>query len=76
VQRVYAEAGVSVTSGMLAVGGSTFADHTSWVADPNSRWHRKLVTEADQREWVIIQDVGYLPHTHALTTGPLSPFTS
>lgn len=61
VQQVYADAGDAATASRLAAGGLNLADHASRAADTGSAWHTKLVTEADDREWVVLQDQSQVP---------------
>ena len=58
---VFVAAGDDVHTGRLAAGGLKLSDHAARAADPSSDWYRKLVTEADEREWVVLQDQSQTP---------------
>ena len=61
VARVFESAEMSATTGRLAAGGLRLSDHLSRASDPASPWFEKLVTEAAQREWVVLQDQSQIP---------------
>ena len=61
VAEVFASAEMSATTGRLAAGGLRLSDHLARASDPASPWFEKLVTEAAQREWVVLQDQSQIP---------------
>ena len=61
VAQVFESAEMSATTGRLAAGGLRLSDHLSRASDPASPWFEKLVTEAAQREWVVLQDQSQIP---------------
>jgi hypothetical protein len=61
VAAVFAAAGEDVHTGRVASGGLTLAAHAARAADPSSDWYTKLVTEAADREWVVLQDQSQTP---------------
>lgn len=61
VAAVFAAAGEEVQTARVAAGGLTLSDHASRAADSSSAWHTKLVTEAADREWVVLQDQSQTP---------------
>lgn len=61
VAAVYEAAGSSATAAKVASGGLTLASHADRAADESSDWHTKLVTEAADREWVVLQDQSQVP---------------
>ena len=69
IAAVYEAAGSSATTAKVASGGLTLASHAERAADEGSAWHTKLVTEAADREWVVLQDqsqVPGFPHTESM----------
>ena len=61
VQAVFEAAGRVADTQKVSSGGLTLADHASRAADPSSAWYRTLVTEADDRQWVVLQDQSQVP---------------
>ncbi len=61
VADVFAAAGEEVNTNRVAAGGLTLAVHAERAADPSSDWYTKLVTEASEREWVVLQDQSQTP---------------
>jgi len=61
VAEVFASAGTTVETGRLTAGGLNLSNHASYAADESSEWYTRLVTEADQREWVVLQDQSQTP---------------
>lgn len=61
VADVFAAAGEEVSTNRVAAGGLTLAVHAERAADPSSDWYTKLVTEASEREWVVLQDQSQTP---------------
>ena len=58
---VFESAEQSATTGRLAAGGLRLPEHLARASDPTSPWYEKLVTEGDEREWVVLQDQGQIP---------------
>jgi hypothetical protein len=61
VASVYEAAGQRAVTDKLASGGLTLATHADRAADESTAWYGKLVTDADQREWVVLQDQSQVP---------------
>ena len=61
VAGVYEAAGDSAVTAKLAAGGLTLADHAVRAADVSTPWYTKLVAEAADREWVVLQDQSQIP---------------
>ncbi len=61
VADVFEAAGQAATTHRLASGGLTLSDHAARASDSSSDWYNRLVTEADQRQWVILQDQSQIP---------------
>jgi hypothetical protein len=61
VASVYASAGDRAVTDKLAAGGLTLASHAGRAADEGTAWYTKLVAEADQRQWVVLQDQSQVP---------------
>jgi MYXO-CTERM domain-containing protein len=61
VASVYEAAGQRAVTDKLASGGLTLASHAERAADESSPWYAKLVTEAAEREWVVLQDQSQIP---------------
>jgi MYXO-CTERM domain-containing protein len=53
--------GHNTTVHALTAGGLTLSDHAEKAADPESEWYAALVTQASEREWVILQDQSQIP---------------
>jgi MYXO-CTERM domain-containing protein len=61
LQQVFEAAGESTNVEGLTSGGLTLADHADNAQDKTSAWYEELVTHADQREWVVLQDQSQIP---------------
>ena len=61
VRRVFEAADQEANTQKVSSGGLTLADHAARAADPSSDWFRTLVTEADARQWVVLQDQSQVP---------------
>ena len=61
VASVYEAAGDRAITDKVASGGLTLASHGDRAADESTAWYTKLVTEAAQREWVVLQDQSQVP---------------
>ena len=58
---ILVEGGEETTVHALTSGGLTLADHAQRAQDPTSEWYQALVTQATDREWVILQDQSQIP---------------
>ena len=61
LQQVFEAAGHAPTVQGLTSGGLTLANHAEKAQDKTSSWYEALVTDADQREWVVLQDQSQIP---------------
>ena len=61
LSTVFESAEQSATTGRLAADGLRLPEHLARASDPTSPWYEKLVTEGDEREWVVLQDQSQIP---------------
>ena len=61
LQQLFEAAGEAPNVQGLTSGGLTLADHADKAQDKTSAWYEELVTNAGQREWVVLQDQSQIP---------------
>ncbi len=61
VAQVFEVSGDAVSTRRLTSGGLRLENHVSRALDESSEWHTHLVTEIDEREWVVLQDQSQIP---------------